>query len=59
MRRREKRGNAKRTVKTPLLAKETHLPVGVAPDETDDDGLLFAALEPVHTADFNARVCFL
>ena len=45
----------KLTIQPPLLSEEPNLALGVAPDQRDDDGLLFATLEPVHTAEFDAR----
>ena len=45
----------KLTIQPPLLSEEPNLALGVAPDQRDDDGLLFAALEPVHTAELDAR----
>ncbi len=47
------------TIKTSLLAQEADFPVGIAPDEADDHGLLFPALEPVHAAQLNAGECLL
>ena len=47
------------TIQPALLAQEADFSVRVAPDEADDDGFLFAPLEPVHAAQFNARELIL
>lgn len=49
------RPKKKLTVQPPLFPEEPNLALGVAPHQRDDDGLLFAALEPVDAAELDAR----
>lgn len=43
-----------RTIEAAPLAKKANLALGVAPDESDNDGLLLPALETVDAAQLNA-----
>lgn len=43
------------TIEASLLAQESNLSFRVAPHQTHDDGLLFAPLEAVDTAQLDSR----
>jgi len=45
------------TVEATLLPQEANFSVGIAPDQTDNDSLLFPALEPIDAAQLDAGKC--
>lgn len=45
------------TVQPSLLSQKPDLPFSVASDKSHDDCFLLTALEPIYTAQFDAREC--
>lgn len=48
-----------RTIQSSLFPEEADFAFGIASDETDDHGFLFAPLEAIHTSKLETRKCLL